>query len=126
MNIHPAAGIFPLLEGADFDALCADVRENGLLNPIVLFNGDVLDGRNRYRACEAEGVEPRYVSPKISNPVAFVWSANVTRRHLTPGQLACAAVKADAMGRQRGVETSQQGQAYPPRSVDRILTPLSP
>ena len=45
MNFHPLADLFPLVEGDEFAGLVEDIRANGLLTPIVLFEGQVLDGR---------------------------------------------------------------------------------
>ena len=59
MKAHPYADILPLLEGEAFDSLVADIRANGLLEPITIHEGMILDGRNRYRACEAAGIEPQ-------------------------------------------------------------------
>ena len=57
--VHPLAEVLPLIEGAEFDELVASVKANGLRDPIIMFEGAILDGRNRYRACLAAGVEPR-------------------------------------------------------------------
>jgi hypothetical protein len=46
LEFHALATLFPLLDGAGFDELVADIRTHGLREPIVLFEGKVLDGRN--------------------------------------------------------------------------------
>jgi hypothetical protein len=81
---HPLADIFPLMEGEEFDALVADIKANGLQEDIVLYQGKILDGRNRYRACLAAGIVPcsYNADPFITDPAAYVISANVHRRHL--------------------------------------------
>ena len=60
LQFHPLANLFPLAEGTEFDALVADIKANGLNEPIVLYEEMILDGRNRYRACLAAGVEPEF------------------------------------------------------------------
>ena len=55
LPFHPLADLFPLLEGEDFEQLVTDIRENGLYEPIVMLDGRILDGRNRYRACLSAG-----------------------------------------------------------------------
>jgi len=93
MEIHPAADIFPLDEGSIPD-LAEDIRKNGLLTPIERFNGQLLDGRRRMRACALAGVEPRFKDVTPSDPVAYVLSLNLHRRHLTPSQLAMVGARA--------------------------------
>jgi hypothetical protein len=90
---HPACDLFPLIEGEEFDELIADIKANGLLQPITRYQGpdahwvgSIIEGKNRYRACVAAGVEPIYVDKVITDPVAFVISANIRRRHLTSEQ----------------------------------------
>jgi hypothetical protein len=94
LAFHPLSEIFPLLEEGSraFQTLSEDIRQYGLRERIVLYEGQVLDGRNRYRACQGVGVEPIYreFTPEIDgvDPLDFVISKNASRRHLTVGQLA--------------------------------------
>lgn len=87
-ELHPLCTLFPRLSGADFDALAADIKANGLREPITTHDGMILDGGNRYRACLAAGVKPTFAKFKGESLVAFVLSVNLHRRHMTPGQQA--------------------------------------
>jgi hypothetical protein len=87
-ELHPLCVLFPRMAGADFDALREDIRANGLRTPIVLHDGMILDGGNRYRACIEAGVTPEFVEFAGGNLWSFVWSMNGSRRHLSPGQQA--------------------------------------
>ena len=79
-----------MLEGEELHRLVEDIRENGLLNPIVRDkNGVLLAGRNRLAACKLAGVEPTFTTTEL-DPLAFILSENVTRRHLSKGQCAMA------------------------------------
>jgi N6-adenosine-specific RNA methylase IME4 len=92
-EFHPLAKVFPLIEGAEFDELVADVKANGLNEVITTYEGMILDGRNRYRACIAAGIEP-VTSPYIGNdPVGYVISSNLRRRHLNESQRALVAAR---------------------------------
>jgi ParB-like chromosome segregation protein Spo0J len=86
VQFHPLAEAFPLMTGAEFHELVADIEAHGLREPIVLFEGKILDGRNRARACENAGIEPTFTVYQGDDPLGYVISANVHRRHLTPGQ----------------------------------------
>lgn len=109
MKTHPAADIFPLLEGDAYDSFKADVKANGLRFPIVLYEGKVLDGRNRLRACRDLGIEPKTVSPAIKDPVAFVVSANLARRHLDESQRAMCAARLVPMLAEEARERQREG-----------------
>jgi len=86
LEFHPLANIFPLLEGEEFAALVEDIKTHGLREPITVFEGMILDGRNRYRACLEAGIEPTFTPYLGDDPRAYVFSANVHRRHLTSEQ----------------------------------------
>jgi N6-adenosine-specific RNA methylase IME4 len=83
---HPAAEHFPMLDAARFDELVASVRRDGLLDPIMLLDGMILDGRNRLRACAVIGMEPRFETFAGDNPFDYVESKNIERRDLEPFQ----------------------------------------
>jgi hypothetical protein len=88
-DFHPIADMFPLLEGGRFAAQVEDIRAHGLNEPIALYEGKILDGRNRYRACLEAGVESRYIKKNFASraeAIAYVISADVHRRHLTAKQ----------------------------------------
>ena len=93
-GIHPAADLFPMVEGDEFAELCNDIKDRGLAQPITIWtDGSLLDGRNRLLACyetHQEVVLDRYEG---TDPVQFSLSANLHRRHLSAGQRACVALK---------------------------------
>jgi hypothetical protein len=60
-SFHSACLLFPRLSDDELQALADDIRHNGLLNPIVTLDGQILDGRNRLAACKIAGVQPRFV-----------------------------------------------------------------
>lgn len=118
LRIHPAAELFPLLAGVEFDALVEDIRENGCREPVVFTpDNELLDGRNRYRACKKLGDEPpRRI--EHSEPWAYVVSVNLHRRHLNESQRAMVGAKiAERHVGQRGpvsADTADSPKPLPP------------
>jgi site-specific DNA-methyltransferase (adenine-specific) len=123
-EFHPVANIFPLMSGDEFESLTDDIRANGLREAIWLHqDGRIIDGRNRYRACEVAAVEPEYRT--LTAPVslvAFVSSMNLKRRHLNAAEKVKVAVEmlphleAEAkerqrMGKQKIADPEDVGQA---------------
>jgi ParB-like chromosome segregation protein Spo0J len=109
MNYHPLAELFPLLAEEDLDALAKDIKEHGQHEPIVTNGGEILDGRNRYLACQRVGVEPKCVEYRGSDPLEFVLGKNLYRRHLSAEQRAMVAAKlseAGAVGRPKKIFNS--------------------
>lgn len=93
-EFHEAANIFPLMNSEEFDQLKADIEERGQREYAVLFEGKIIDGRNRYRACKALGIECEFSElEECDDPVAYVISANLHRRQLKTSQRAMCAAK---------------------------------
>ena len=90
---HPLAELFPPMSEADIQELAADIKANGLENAITIFEDAILDGVNRHKACLIAGVEPTFVPYRGDDPLAFVLSSNLHRRHLDPSQRAMIAAK---------------------------------
>src|SRR3990167_4602051 len=94
MRFHPVADIFPMMDEPEYEALKQDIMEHGLLEPVWLYEDQILDGRNRWLACQQLEKEAKTREYKGKDPVAFVISMNLKRRHLNSGQKATAAVTA--------------------------------
>lgn len=123
---HPLADAFPLIpeDSKEFEELVKDIETFGQVQPIVMYEGKILDGRNRMRAIEKIN-EGRPANAKMAHtevkfetrypdadPLAFVWSINVVRRQLTPGQRDMAAQKLEELG-WGGVRGKTTGDASP-------------
>lgn len=93
MNAHKLAKYFPILEGEEFDLLVDDIRKNGQLEPIVTYHGEILDGINRARVCEILGIEPLAEEYTGDDPLSYVVSINVRRRHMDTSQRAMLATE---------------------------------
>ncbi len=92
-EIHPICKMFPEMSEDQFQALKEDIRLNGIHEFGLLYEGMVLDGRHRYRACLELGIEmtfgehdPNCEDDKDFDPVQYVTSKNLHRRHLTKSQ----------------------------------------
>ena len=91
IKAHPAAELFPRLSEAELEELVKDIYEFGQHQPIFVYKGQMLDGRNRYEACRRLGIEPRVTEYVGNDPVDFVVSMNLKRRHLDESQRALVA-----------------------------------
>lgn len=98
MDFHPLSEIFPLLPDAELSALADDIKAHGLREPIWLYESQILDGRNRWRACELAGIAERPTRQYDGDdPVGFVVSLNLHRRHLSESQRASVAAEIENM-----------------------------
>ena len=93
MKLHELCTLFPRITPGDLNSLAEDIKVNGQRDPITTLNGEILDGQNRFEACKLAGVNPVFEEYKGSDPVAFVISKNLSRRHLDSGQRAMIAAE---------------------------------
>jgi ParB-like chromosome segregation protein Spo0J len=96
MDFHEAADIFPLDE-ENLPGLADDIRANGQKQPIEVFQGKILDGRRRFKACRMAGVEPKFVDVSPPDPVGHVLSLNRHRRHLSGTDLAMVGARTETL-----------------------------
>jgi hypothetical protein len=125
LPVHPLADLFPLIEGDEFSAFAEDIRLNGIVDKIVLLDGAILDGRNRFNVLvhltesgevlgsgwghrtgeplDVEHLDPdnswfRKFSREIDgDPLSWVLSKNLKRRHLNESQRSMVAAKLKTM-----------------------------
>lgn len=88
MRSHKYSNLFPMMNLQEFNGLKRDIKENGLIEDIITFEGTILDGRNRFKACKESKVKPRFKEYNGNNPLQFVISTNLKRRHLNESQRA--------------------------------------
>lgn len=109
---HPIAALFPLMSDTELDQLAADIKTNGQRIPVVLHEGKILDGRNRARACALAGVDPRYEDwSGDGDPIEWVISVNLHRRHLNETQRAMVGARAKGLFEEAAKERQEEGRS---------------
>lgn len=87
LECHDLCLAFPAMPEDEFNELRDNIVAWGLMEPITLFQGKILDGRHRHRACVLEDVDPHFetfMGP--GSPADYVLSKNLHRRNLTKEQ----------------------------------------
>lgn len=97
LEFHPWSNIFPLADATHLTQLAEDIRQYGQHEPITLYQGKILDGRNRYRACMLIGFEPQVTEMAVADDGvydALYWmvKTNIAGRNLSRAQLAVVAL----------------------------------
>jgi len=94
-EFHKLAEIYPLASEQEFNLLTSSIGDSGQKDLIVIYEGKILDGRNRYRACVKLGIEPKVETFEGSYEEAMKYSTelNSGRRHTTKSQQAMSAAK---------------------------------
>jgi hypothetical protein len=119
-DFHPIADLLPLMPEAELAGLTESIKANGLQLPIILYQGKILDGRNRYLACGRAGVDPKFIEYTGNDPLRYSIAMNIQRRQLKTGQKAAVAAnlanlsdgqRADYVGAQSCVPVITQEDA---------------
>ena len=93
MQVHQVAELFPMMRDSELQELADNIKANGLMQPIVVKDEVLLDGRNRLAACKMVGVKPYFREFAGGDEREFIISANLHRRHLNESQRAMIAAK---------------------------------
>ena len=121
LPMHELATLFPTMTNDEYAALKQNIAENGVDQPVCVWQGQIVDGRHRYLACGEMGIDPpiRYLNDD-DDPVRFVLSANMDRRQLDEGQRAMvmATMKVMPWGTNRfSVESHQKDSTLKARAA---------
>lgn len=130
---HPLSAAFPSMSDVEIEALAMDIEQNGQREKAMMYEGMVLDGWHRYLACEKADLPFHAEEFDGEDPVAFVISHNLHRRHLTGSQRAQAVVKASewranghrstsAPGAELTSEEMAQTAEVSPRTIEHAKT----
>jgi hypothetical protein len=114
-----------MLPDDELDELAQDIKDNGLQQPLVVGEIDgkpvLIDGRNRREACRRAGVVPHHIRLDGQDPVTFILSANINRRHMTKGQRAMVVAKLYPDRTSRGQSSVTEGISYERVSLARFV-----
>ena len=132
MNNHPIADVWPVMDDVKLTELAEDIKKNGQLVPVWLYEGKILDGRNRWAACKIAGVTPKTQEYTGDEPTAFAVALNDRRRHMNKGSLAAVAAElepffaADAASRKKATEGRPCKQTEKPEAKMPQVLPRQP
>lgn len=113
LQVHPSANLFPMFPDEELRKLADDIKAHGLREPITLYRGEILDGRNRLKACGMAGVVPRFETVTLAegdSPTLWVVSKNLFRRHLKPGEQAKVALDMLPLLEEEAAKRKLEGQ----------------
>lgn len=110
LAVHPVASIFPMMSDDEYQGLKDDIDANGQQEPIIVWQKQVIDGRNRLKACVELELKPVWVAiDDDADPVQYVLSHNLHRRHLTESQRAMVGARLRDIYDQQAAERRQSG-----------------
>lgn len=107
LESHPLCVLFPPMGDPEYAALRKGMRENGYdaRHPIVILDGQILDGAHRYSCSKATKQKPAFIEfEKLGfpgTPFEYVMQENLRRRNLDPSQAAAIGAEIVAMMKQQ-------------------------
>ena len=107
-TISDEANLIPEASPGEYQDILASIEEIGQQEAIGVKDGQIIDGRNRYRACCELGIEPRFI--ELGDDVdllKYVLAKNLVRRHLDASQRAVIAYKLSAWSKPGGDRRSE-------------------
>ena len=96
-EFHEYCLLFQQADERTLSDMADDIIKNGLNDAIVLYEGKILDGRNRYLACLMADAEMRFEEYRGDEALQYAISKNLHRRHLTEAQRADVAARVHTM-----------------------------
>ena len=106
-TISAEANLFPEASPGEYQDILASIEEIGQQEAIGVKDGQIIDGRNRLRACRELGIEPRFIELGDVDPLKYVLAKNLVRRHLDASQRAVIAYKLSAWSKPGGDRRSE-------------------
>ncbi len=125
-EVHPACAMLPMMSQASLEEMAEDIAANGQHQPVITFEGVLLDGRNRLRACEIAGIEPEIREWDGEDPVRWVLSLNFHRRHLSDSQKSVVGARAEELLASRVSSTLNIIEVAPPIAGDGVVEDDAP
>lgn len=93
-KVHPVAELFPMMSDEEYEGLKEDIKANGQQEPVCYWRNELIDGRNRLQACQELGIKVEWWElSHDADPIPFIFSKNLHRRHLATGQRAMLAAE---------------------------------
>ena len=117
VKVHPSAAEFPLMEGDEYEQFKDRIRL-GQQSPVIMLNGELLDGRNRLKACRELGIKTMAMEYRGNKTAEeLIADLNIHRRHLTPSQRAALAVKLLPALEREAAERMEAGKSNPSQKI---------
>jgi len=126
MKHHPIADVWPMMEEDKLSELADDIRKNGQLVPVWLYDGKILDGRNRWAACKIAGIEPKTKEYAGDEPTAFAVAMNDRRRHMNKGALAAVAAELEPFFAADAARRKKETEGRPKKDSEKPVAKLPP